>query len=198
MGYFKKCRFKPLAGLGLLSWNPQDNIQAIRALGGSGQYNDHTEFEGTELLSFVPGRVWQNAKSFGVQKGHFFLGVWWTKKHTTFLILNVFSLGGWRKMHDVYISWHLISRYSTWLDLESLTCKKLQIFLPTRNSPNEPIYHLTWPLKKVGFPSVYRENPTKSSVLYRENSIPTTKNQPFRCDRSLTYLWNRPLDPLGI
>lgn len=72
VGYFKKYRFNPLAGLGLLSWNPQDNIQAIRALGGSGQYSDHTEFEGTELLSFVPGRCLSFAKSFGVQKGHFF------------------------------------------------------------------------------------------------------------------------------
>ena len=57
--------------------HPQDNIQAIRALGGSGQYNDHTEFEGTELLSFVPGRffgqvVWVPLDSFfwGVVKKH--------------------------------------------------------------------------------------------------------------------------------
>ena len=76
-------RFNPLAGLGLLSWNPQDNIQAIRALGGSGQYSDHTEFEGTELLSFVPGRCLSFAKSFGVQKGHFFFGVWCGEQKST-------------------------------------------------------------------------------------------------------------------
>jgi len=34
----------------------QDNIQAIRALAGSSEYKDHTEFEGSQLLSFVPGR----------------------------------------------------------------------------------------------------------------------------------------------
>ena len=57
--------------------HPQDNIQAIRALGGSGQYNDHTEFEGTELPSFVPGRFfWPSRLStFGL----FFWGV--VKKH---------------------------------------------------------------------------------------------------------------------
>ncbi|CAL1127233.1 unnamed protein product [Cladocopium goreaui] len=35
--------------------NFQDNIQAIRALAGSSEYKDHTEFEGSQLLSFVPG-----------------------------------------------------------------------------------------------------------------------------------------------
>ena len=82
----------PLPGLGRLSWNPQDNIQAIRALGGSGQYNDHTEFEGTELLSFVPGRVCLLPSRLGYTKRTLFSGMWLTKKHGNFSDFEFFDI----------------------------------------------------------------------------------------------------------